>query len=69
MGRHIADADCGELKAYFTSVIDWIDGVFKGVSLLLLSRADAKVRQVAVLQRLRERTQRFASGGSVIILR
>ena len=31
MGRHIADADCGELKAYFTSVIDWIDGVFKGV--------------------------------------
>ena len=31
MGRHIADADCGELKAYFTSVIDWIDGTFKGV--------------------------------------
>ena len=31
MGRHISDADCGELKAYFTSVIDWIDGTFKGV--------------------------------------
>ena len=31
MGRHIADADCPELKAYFTSVIDWIDGTFKGV--------------------------------------
>ena len=32
MGRHIADADCGELKAYFASVIDWIDGTFKGVT-------------------------------------
>ena len=32
MGRHIGDADCGELKAYFTSVIDWIDGTFKGVT-------------------------------------
>ena len=31
MGRHVADADCAELKAYFTSVIDWIDGTFKGV--------------------------------------
>ena len=31
MGRHIADANCAELKAYFTSVIDWIDGTFKGV--------------------------------------
>ena len=31
MGRHRFDKDCRELKAYFTSVIDWIDGVFKGV--------------------------------------
>jgi hypothetical protein len=31
MGRHIGDAGCDELKACFTSVIDWIDGVFKGV--------------------------------------
>ncbi|MBR0506627.1 MAG: HNH endonuclease, partial [Kiritimatiellae bacterium] len=31
MGRHICDAGCDELKACFTSVIDWIDGVFKGV--------------------------------------
>ena len=31
MGRHRFDKDCWELKAYFTSVIDWIDGVFKGV--------------------------------------
>jgi 5-methylcytosine-specific restriction endonuclease McrA len=31
MGRHRFDKDCHELKAYFTSVIDWIDGVFKGV--------------------------------------
>ena len=31
MGRHIGDADCRELYAYFTSVIDWIDGTFKGV--------------------------------------
>ena len=31
MGRHRFDKDCRELKTYFTSVIDWIDGVFKGV--------------------------------------
>ena len=31
MGKHRQDADCRELKAYFTSVIDWIDGVFCGV--------------------------------------
>jgi len=31
MGRHRFDEDCRELKTYFTSVIDWIDGVFKGV--------------------------------------
>ena len=31
MGRHRRDVDCGELKAYFTSVIDWIDGVFSGI--------------------------------------
>ena len=31
MGKHRHDADCDELKAYFTSVIDWIDGVFCGV--------------------------------------
>ena len=31
MGRHISDTDCVELKTYFTSVIDWIDGTFKGV--------------------------------------
>ena len=31
MGRHRFDKDCRELKAYFTSVIDWIDGTFKGV--------------------------------------
>ena len=31
MGRHRFDKDCRELKTYFTSVIDWIDGVFRGV--------------------------------------
>ena len=31
MGRHRFDRDCRELKTHFTSVIDWIDGVFKGV--------------------------------------
>ncbi len=31
MGKHRFDADCGELVRHFTSVIDWIDGVFKGV--------------------------------------
>ncbi len=31
MGRHRFDKDCEELKTYFTSVIDWIDGVFKDV--------------------------------------
>ena len=31
MGRHIGDAGCAELCACFNSVIDWIDGVFKGV--------------------------------------
>ena len=31
MGRHRFDKECRELKTYFTSVIDWIDGVFKGV--------------------------------------
>ena len=31
MGRHRFDKDCRELKTYFTSVIDWIDGVFMGV--------------------------------------
>ena len=31
MGKHRHDADCDELKAYFNSVIDWIDGVFRGV--------------------------------------
>ena len=31
MGRHIGDRDCKELRAYFTSVIDWVDGTFKGV--------------------------------------
>ena len=31
MGRHRFDKDCRELKTCFTSVIDWIDGVFKGV--------------------------------------
>ena len=31
MGRHIGDVDCKELCTYFTSVIDWIDGTFKGV--------------------------------------
>lgn len=31
MGRHRFDQDCRKLKTYFTSVIDWIDGVFKGV--------------------------------------
>ena len=31
MGRHRFDKDCRELKTYFASVIDWIDGVFKGV--------------------------------------
>ena len=31
MGRHMGDTTCNELVAYFTSVIDWIDGVFKDV--------------------------------------
>ena len=31
MGRHRHDAGCGELRAHFTSVIDWVDGVFRGV--------------------------------------
>ena len=31
MGKHRFDTDCKELVAHFTSVIDWIDGVFKGV--------------------------------------
>ena len=31
IGKHRHDADCDELKAYFNSVIDWIDGVFRGV--------------------------------------
>ena len=31
MGLHRFDADCNGLVAYFTSVIDWIDGVFSGV--------------------------------------
>ena len=31
MGRHRFDADCKGLLAHFTSVIDWIDGTFKGV--------------------------------------
>jgi hypothetical protein len=31
MARHRFDADIRELAAYFTSVIDWIDGVFPGV--------------------------------------
>lgn len=31
MGMHRFDTDCKELVAHFTSVIDWIDGVFKGV--------------------------------------
>lgn len=31
MGRHRFDGDCKGLCAYFNSVIDWIDGVFKGV--------------------------------------
>ena len=31
MGRHRFDADCKGLLAHFASVIDWIDGVFKGV--------------------------------------
>ena len=31
MGKHRFDAGCGELVRHFTSVIDWIDGVFKGV--------------------------------------
>ena len=31
MSRHRFDADCRELKAHFTSVIDWIDAVFSGV--------------------------------------
>jgi len=31
MSRHRQDADISELKMYFESVIDWIDGVFKGV--------------------------------------
>ncbi len=31
MGQHIGDANCHELRAYFTSVIDWADGVFKEV--------------------------------------
>ena len=31
MGRHIGDTACKELCACFTSVIDWIDGTFRGV--------------------------------------
>ena len=31
MGKHMGDADCAGLCASFNSVIDWIDGVFKGV--------------------------------------
>ena len=31
MGKHINDTDCAELSAYFNSVIDWVDGTFKGV--------------------------------------
>ena len=31
MGKHRFDADCKGLLAHFTSVTDWIDGVFKGV--------------------------------------
>ena len=31
MGRHRFDKDCRELNTHFTSVIDWIDGVFRGV--------------------------------------
>ena len=31
MGKHINDTDCKELCAYFKSVIDWVDGTFKGV--------------------------------------
>jgi len=31
MGRHRQDADINELRTYFNSVIDWVDGVFKGV--------------------------------------
>ncbi len=31
MGKHIKDAGCPELVATFNSVVDWIDGVFKGV--------------------------------------
>ena len=30
MGRHRRDTDINELKTYFTTVIDWIDGVFAG---------------------------------------
>ena len=30
MGEHRQDTDIGELKTYFETVIDWIDGVFKG---------------------------------------
>ena len=32
MGKHRFDADCKELTAHFTSVIDWIDGTFAGVT-------------------------------------
>ncbi len=32
MGRHRFDCDCNELCAYFNSVIDWVNGVFKGVT-------------------------------------
>ena len=31
MGQHRFDADCHGLAAHFTSVVDWIDGVFAGV--------------------------------------
>ena len=31
MGRHRFDKDCRELNTHFTSVIDWIDGMFRGV--------------------------------------
>ena len=31
MGKHINDTDCAELCSYFNSVIDWVDGTFKGV--------------------------------------
>ena len=31
MSKHRFDKDCEELKMYFSSVIDWVDGVFKDV--------------------------------------